>query len=152
MLGSLARWLRFFGFDGTYVEPGIEDGLLAEMARTEGRWLLTRDRALAAVGPKTLLVNSNTLEEQVAEVFGRLGVRPELTLEHARCGECNGDLEDVSRDDIADATPPYVLSTAARFRRCVGCGRVYWPGTHGEKILQRMTRVVELVDQESHQK
>ena len=146
MLGSLARWLRFFGYDAVFLEPGPEDRLLAEQARTEGRWLLTRDRELAAVGPRTVLIRSHGLEEQVAEVFSRLGLHPVATLEYARCGECNGALEDVSREEVAEATPPHVLATAPRFRRCAGCGRVYWPGTHSDRILERMRMIVRSLD------
>ncbi len=143
MLGSLARWLRFFGFDTAFHQPGIEDRELAERARSEGRWLLTRDRELASVGPRTMLIRSEVLEEQAAEVFTRLGLRPDAALENSRCGECNGGLEEVSRDIVSDVVPPHVVATAARFRRCTGCGRVYWPGSHGDRILERMTDIID---------
>jgi uncharacterized protein with PIN domain len=146
MLGTLARWLRFFGYDAVFLEPGLEDRLLAEQARTEGRWLLTRDRELASTGPRTMLVRADQLENQLLEVFGRLGLRPDPTLERARCSECNGELEEVSKDDVSGVTPPHVLATAPRFRRCSGCGRVYWPGSHGERILERMARIVRTLE------
>jgi uncharacterized protein with PIN domain len=146
MLGSLARWLRFFGFDAVFLEPGPEDRTLAERARAEGRWLLTRDRELAAAGPRTMLVRADEVDGQLLEVFGRLGLRPEATLEHARCGECNGELADVSRDEVAKVVPPHVFATSPRFRRCGGCGRVYWPGSHGERILERMETIVETLE------
>jgi uncharacterized protein with PIN domain len=145
MLGSLARWLRLFGFDTLYFEPGPPDHELAEQARTDGRWLLTRDRELAAVGPRTMLVRSTGLEEQLAEVFSRLGLRPTASLDRARCGECNGELEETPRSTVADEAPPYVMATSARFKRCRGCAKVYWPGTHGRGILERMKEVVSLV-------
>lgn len=146
MLGSLARWLRFFGFDAVFHDPGVEDRELARRAQNERRWLLTRDRELASLGPRTLLIRSEELEEQLAEVFTRLGLRPEVTLEHARCGECNGDLADVSRDSVAAVVPPHVAATAGRFRRCNVCGRVYWPGSHGDRILERMRDVVDRLE------
>ena len=146
MLGSLARWLRFFGYDAVFFEPGVEDEVLAGRAEEEGRWLLTRDRELASAGPKTMLVRGDDLEDQLAEVFNRLGLRPDATLENARCGECNGGLEEVTSEEIEEVTPPYVLATSPRFRRCTGCGRVYWPGTHGEHILERMTKVVKSLE------
>ena len=147
MLGSLARWLRFFGFDSVFLEPGPEDRVLAEQARAEGRWLLTRDRELASAGPRTMLVRADDLEDQLIEVFGRLELRPDATLENARCSECNGDLVDVTREEVAEVTPPHVLATAPRFRRCAGCQRVYWPGSHGDRILERMETVVQrLID------
>jgi len=143
MLGSLARWLRFFGYDVLFPQPGPEDFLLARRAKEEGRWLLTRDCELAAAGPRSMMVRAPALEEQLIEVFGRLGLRPAATLENARCGECNGILEDVTREEVAEAVPPHVLATAPRFRRCGGCGRAYWPGSHSGGILERMEAVVE---------
>jgi uncharacterized protein with PIN domain len=141
MLGSLARWLRFFGYDAAYMDPSTEDRRLADRARSEGRWLLTRDRGLAAVGPRTMLLRSEAVEDQLVEVFERLGVRPEVGLERARCGECNGELEPADAGKVARDVPPYVLRTATRFKRCRGCGRVYWPGSHGDRILATMGRV-----------
>ncbi len=147
MLGTLARWLRFFGYDTGFLEPGPEDRVLAEMARSEGRWLLTRDRELASAGPRTMLIRNEGLEDQLIEVFERLGLRPEANLDHARCGECNGDLVDVRREEVADVAPPHVLATAPRFSRCNGCGRVYWPGSHGDRILSKMTKIVDRLDE-----
>jgi uncharacterized protein with PIN domain len=143
MLGSLARWLRFFGYDTGFLGPEHADHEVAERAREEGRWLLTRDRELAAVGPRTLLVRAEDVESQLVEVFSRLGLSPSGGLEGARCSECNGELTAAGRDDVRELVPPYVLATAERFRRCSGCGRVYWPGTHTERIVRTMTAVVE---------
>ena len=142
MLGSLARWLRFFGFDTLFPEPGPEDLELARRAKKDGRWLLTRDHELASVGPRTVLVRAEELEDQLVEVFRRLDLEPEATLELSRCGECNGELEETTREEVSGVAPPHVLATAPRFRRCRHCGRVYWPGTHSENILTRMDDVV----------
>ena len=46
MLGSLARKLRVFGFDASYYRSGDDRGLL-EIAKKEGRVILTSDRGLA---------------------------------------------------------------------------------------------------------
>jgi uncharacterized protein with PIN domain len=141
MLGSLARWLRFFGYDAEYMDPSTEDHRVAERARSEGRWLLTRDRELAAVGPRSMLLRSETVEDQLVEVFERLGVRPRVSLDRARCGECNGELDPADRDAVTRDVPPYVFRTAERFNRCRGCGRVYWPGSHSDRILATMGRI-----------
>jgi uncharacterized protein with PIN domain len=93
-----------------------------------------------------MLVRADELDDQLREIFERLELRPEPTLDNARCGECNGALVDVSRDEVAEVTPPHVLATAPRFRRCGDCGRVYWPGSHGERILERMTTIVETLN------
>ena len=141
MLGSLARWLRLCGYDCLYLGTEPEDAELARIAREEGRWLLTRDRELAAAGPKTQMVDSGTLEAQLAEVLDRHRLPPPEDLDDSRCSDCNGVLEEVTAEQVAASVPAYVLSTAERFRRCRGCARVYWPGTHGEQIHVRFARV-----------
>jgi len=45
MLGSLNRWLRICGFDAKYIQNAPDEELL-DMAKREGRALLTRDRLL----------------------------------------------------------------------------------------------------------
>jgi uncharacterized protein with PIN domain len=142
MLGSLARWLRFFGFDTEFCGPEMADEEVARRARQSGRWLLTRDRELASVGPRSTLIHAEDLESQLIEVFTRLGLEPEADLHNARCGECNGDLAAASDEEIRNLVPPYVQRTAQRFRRCLRCGRVYWPGTHTARITATMERVV----------
>ncbi len=142
MLGSLARWLRFFGYDTLFPGTAPTDSELAEIAREEGRWLLTQDRELAGRGPRTVMLRATGLEDQLVEVFSRLGLRPEATLGKALCSECNGRLEEASKNEVQPAVPPHVLATATRFRRCSDCGRVYWRGSHSEKIVVRMNEVV----------
>jgi hypothetical protein len=94
------------------------------------------------VGPRSILVRSEDLEDQLVELFQRLSLRPEADLAASRCGECNGVLEPAGPDEIRGLVPPYVHRTAERFRRCATCGRVYWPGTHTERILDAMAGVV----------
>jgi uncharacterized protein with PIN domain len=128
MLGRLAKWLRLLGYDTAY-DNTATDPELARRARAEGRVLLTRDRELAARrGLRTLLIQSQELEEQIQEVQDHLGPPPGPML--SRCGVCNSVLERVSPAQVTDRLPPYVLSAQTEFRRCPGCGRVYWPGSH----------------------
>ena len=137
MLGRMAKWLRLLGYDAAY-DNAATDPELARRARAEGRVLVTRDRELSARrGLRTLLIHSETLEEQVREVQAALGPPPHPPL--SRCAVCNTPLESISATDIADRVPPYVLRTHTTFRCCPGCGRVYWPGTH----LQAMGDQIE---------
>ncbi|HIE39638.1 MAG TPA: hypothetical protein EYP77_11345 [Anaerolineae bacterium] len=136
MLGRLARWLRLLGYDTAY-ENDADDLRLARRARAEGRVLLTRDRELAARrGLHTLLLESEVLEEQIRQVREALGPPPDLAL--SRCSLCNLSLEPATHEEVADRVPPYVLRTQERFRTCPGCGRVYWGGTHLERMRQQM--------------
>lgn len=139
MLGKLARWLRLLGFDTLY-DARVSDRDLVRLALTEGRWLLTKDRPLAAsraTGLKGLLVLSERHTEQVSQVLRATGNPPPDLF--GRCPVCNTPLLDVSAQEAAgEGVPTYVLATAAVFRRCPGCRHVYWPGTHREKIVRTL--------------
>ena len=142
MLGSLARWLRFFGFDCEFADVTLSDEEVAQWALKQGRWLLTRDRELASTGPpRSVMIRSEDLDAQLIEVFNRLALRPVPNLDASRCGECNGELIEISREDVEDEIPPYVQRNAERFKRCQGCARIYWPGTHSTRILERLVRI-----------
>ncbi len=62
MLGRLAKWLKILGFDVLYFSKA-EDRDLVEIARREGRVLLTRDTGLierTAKRPNRLFVRATT--------------------------------------------------------------------------------------------
>ncbi len=140
MLGRLAKWLRLLGYDTAY-DNAATDPNLARRARAEGRILLTRDHELSARrGLRTLLIQSEMLEEQVREVRKALGPPPDPAL--SRCSVCNAALESVAPAEIADRVPPYVLSTQTKFRRCPGCERVYWPGSHLQVMREQMKKFI----------
>lgn len=146
MLGSLCRWLRFFGFDTEYAGVEVSDDEVGARAEAEERWLLTADRELASKGPRSMLVRSLDLEDQLVEVMSRLRLEVRVGLDLSRCSDCNGLLVDQTRAEVENDIPPYVLKTAERFKRCERCHQVFWPGTHGTKILARMQRVVERLE------
>jgi uncharacterized protein with PIN domain len=136
MLGRLARWLRLMGYDTAY-DNAAEDDELARRSRAEDRVLLTRDRELAnRVGLRTLLIESEELEEQIAQVRDAIGAAPVPTL--SRCSVCNEPLEEVGREEAAGSVPPYVLRAHAGFRRCPRCKRIYWKGSHVEGMERQV--------------
>jgi len=141
MLGSLARWLRLMGYDTEY-DAEAPDAELARRAAEERRWLLTRDRELAAVGPRTVLIGSTGLEDQLVEVHERLGLEPDHEGIGSRCAVCNGVIEPVDRAEAAGHVPPFVLEETTGFRRCTGCGKIYWRGSHVTRIEERIGRIV----------
>lgn len=136
MLGRLARWLRLMGYDTAY-DNAADDHELARRARAEGRVLLTRDRELAArAGLRTLLIESETLEEQVGEIRASLGPPPAPSL--SRCSICNEPLEEARAEDVSGRVPAYVLRSHSRFHTCPHCERVYWAGSHVEAMSDMM--------------
>ena len=139
MLGRLARWLRILGYDTAY-DPQLDDNELVRRTRAEGRWLLTRDHELAErPGVQSLLIDSERLPAQLAQVRSRLG--PAKRNPFSRCTVCNVQLVDVSPHEVREQVPPYVLCTHSRFCRCPSCGRVYWPGSHWERMREQLAQL-----------
>ncbi len=135
MLGRLAKWLRLAGYDALYWRDGSDEELIAA-AQAEARVIITRDRQLAGRrGVTAVLVAAETLDEQIAEVRATLGGDPQP---FSRCPECNGVLQELAHADARPLVPPYVWHTQTEFRRCAGCGRVYWKGTHWPAVQARL--------------
>lgn len=142
MLGRLARWLRILGYDTRY-EAHVEDAALVQRAVQEERVILTRDRALPEEFrvPALVLVEAERPEDQLRELVTRFGLDTEGRL-FTRCSRCNGGLEPAPRHLIAEQVPPRVLRDHDRFKRCPGCGRVYWEGSHADRIRLALRRVL----------
>jgi uncharacterized protein with PIN domain len=135
MLGTLAKWLRFMGYDTAYPGP-LDDSALIDAAKVEGRILLTRDKELAARCPGAVRVHSDVLEEQVREVATVLGLT--LLDPLSRCSVCNAVLAPIRLEDVKDLIPEGVRSRRQEFWQCPGCRKVYWRGTHWDKMVERL--------------
>jgi uncharacterized protein len=145
MLGGLAKWLRAAGYDTYYAREGtdVSDGSLTRKALDEGRILLTSDGGFLERGPVRdgrvafLRVPHLPLEEQLRLVADRFA----LIRHQSRCMECNGELDAVPPDTVARRLPPGVIGTHEVFFLCGGCNRVFWHGSHWERIGGRLERV-----------
>lgn len=142
-LGTLARRLRLLGFDSWYANDA-DDTLLARVAVTEGRILLTRDRGLLM---RRSIVHgycprSDHPEEQAIEVARRYGLASRQA-PLSRCVQCNGELEAVDKAEVVDDLPPRTRVEFDRFARCRACGQVYWPGSHVDAVDAFLTRVAD---------
>ncbi len=140
MLGRLARWLRTLGYDTAY-EDAIADEALVRRALDEGRHILTRDRRLFQEWRvEGLLVEADTPLDQLAEVIGAFELDPPPRL-FTRCRRCNAPLRPVSRASVAGQVPARVWARETEFTRCTGCGKVYWEGSHTERMRRVLRRV-----------
>jgi uncharacterized protein with PIN domain len=135
-LGRLARHLRLLGFDTAY-ERDCDDAHLAATAAAEHRIVLTRDAGLLKRNVVThgLFVRALQPRAQLLEVARRLELLSRFK-PFTRCLACNGVLSAVSRDEVAAQVPERAWHSHERFVRCIQCGRVYWAGTHHERLRQ----------------
>jgi uncharacterized protein with PIN domain len=129
-LGRLAAYLRMLGFDVWY-ERNADDAQLASIAGSEKRLLITRDIGLLKRNEvaRGYWVRATAPLAQLREVWDRYGLHSHMR-PFTRCMVCNGRLQPVAKQEVADRLPPRVRETHSEFRRCAHCGRVFWPGSH----------------------
>jgi uncharacterized protein len=133
-LGKLARHLRLAGFDCLY-RNDYRDCELVTTAVAERRIILTRDLGLLKQRLVThgYYVRETDSEKQLREVVRALQLQSNLR-PFTRCRECNAELRDVPKSEVLERLPEKVRAAYERFQLCPGCGRIYWEGTHYERL------------------
>lgn len=133
-LGRLARYLRLLGFDTLY-RNDWPDAELAEQAQREHRIVLTRDVGLLKRNAVThgAFLHHTAPRRQVEEVLERFDLWRQLKV-YSRCAGCNGLIDAIPREAAAGRVPPRVWAYQQAFFRCRDCGRLYWAGTHGDRL------------------
>ena len=134
-VGRLAAYLRMAGFDALYGNQATDAELAGIVAR-EGRVLLTRDRYLLmrTAVERGYWVRSALPKQQLLEVVKRFDLAGSMR-PFTRCLECNSLLEEASRESILERLPPKLMVKDV-FPVCPSCQRVYWEGSHHERMSQ----------------
>ena len=133
MLGSLAKAMRFCGYDVLY-DNHADDETLKKQSRH--RLILTKDRPLTKQlrHEHTYLVQSIGIQRQLEEIRARFPIK----VSPPRCMECNGKLKKISKSKVQHLVPPFVWKHQEQFFRCGACSRIYWTGTHYENMLRML--------------
>ena len=143
MLGTLTRYLRFMGYDTTSANGLLEgdkkeDTVLLAIARQEHRLLLTKDAELARRGnASALLVRSDDVMEQVQQLIDQHLVKRRLAM--SRCSLCNTELREANTCEIKNAEYAPKDWRALSFFWCRHCEKLYWNGSHGRQLEERIT-------------
>ena len=142
-LGRLARYLRMLGFDTLY-ENALPDRELVRIACSERRVLLTRDRELLMHRDLThaVFVRGDRPRDQLRFVVDRLDLGESCNA-FTRCMICNAPLKAVDLSSVIEEVPPAVARTQQHFRRCTTCNRIYWQGTHYQRMKELVGTLVE---------
>ena len=124
-LGRLARYLRMLGFDTLYENALQDRELLMHRELTHG-----------------VYVRGERPREQMIYVLRRLDLRKSCR-PFTRCMSCNGELEPADREVVVDSVPPRVAERHREFHHCLGCARVYWRGSHYDRMMKLIDHVLE---------
>ncbi len=142
-LGKLSRLLRMMGFDTVY-RNDLEDREIMDIAEREHRIILTRDRGILKHKRVThgLCVQSTDPTEQVRKVLIRFDLLDRIR-PFSRCITCNGPILPVAKAAIQHLLPPETRRVFDRFYQCQRCGHVYWPGSHYERMKEKIQHIIE---------
>jgi uncharacterized protein len=139
MLHGLGRWLRAAGYDTVIAVGGISDRAVAACCTDEDRFLLTKDRHLAATvtgGAPVLLLPEGGIDEAARA----LRIALDIDWQHApftRCIVDNWPIEAAPPHSVT-RVPERSRAAGGPLRVCPECGRLYWPGSHVRRMQQRL--------------
>jgi uncharacterized protein with PIN domain len=125
------------GYDTVY-DKSLDDPGIANLARAESRFILTRDRELAKE-PGALMIEADDLDLQLKAVAEKYGLKFHDNL--FRCSACNGELAALDKAQAKDSVPEGAFENNERFWKCSKCGKVYWKGTHWHGIMDRFRKL-----------
>jgi uncharacterized protein with PIN domain len=138
MLGKLAKWLRVLGFDASSML--LDDRVRVDRLMSEGIIPVTRREKFRDIEGVVFVRNDHQLA-QLKELISSLSVGIDEVRPFSRCSLCNAELFQIPREAVLGAVPDYVFETASDFRKCPECARVYWPGSHRQKMFDKLESV-----------
>lgn len=140
MLGNLAKKLRILGYDSKYFST-IEDDKLVLIAKNEKRIVVTKDEQLVKNAEKQniacVLIRGNDELEQIVQINAKIKLGQfSVETDNSYCIECNGKLQQVEKFRIIGKIPEGVLGREKKFWMCDSCKKIYWEGTHFQKLQE----------------
>lgn len=140
-LGKLAMYLRMMGFD-VYYKNDLLDEEIVRISSKERRAILTKDRGILKRNEVThgYFVRNTKVEKQVKEVIKRFDLWKAIK-EFTRCLECNTELIKIAKQKIVGNIPLKVNQSQEEFFKCPGCEKLYWKGTHHQKMLSFVKKI-----------
>ena len=143
MLGTLAKWLRIYGFDTFFVNSEMDDAKLMETTKKENRILITRDRNLIQSARrenlKTIEIKKTDIDEQISTVLGDIKIDKTKVL--SRCILCNTEIEEIKKEGIKAKVPKRVFDNNEKFWFCKKCNKIYWKDSHYEKMFEKINNL-----------
>ena len=145
-LGKLAKSLRLFGFDA-FFDTNFSDVEIVRYSLSDDRIILTRDKELLlrkdAINGCRIM--SQRPDEQLKEVFRKYDLTNRIN-PFTRCRECNSLLEGVPKEEIIQRLNPRTREYYNNFKKCTLCDRIYWEGSHYERMRKYIDSVIKDVN------
>ena len=148
MYGRLTRFLRIFGYDTVYADDleeffklnPVPDDKLAEYAIKNDRIIITRDYPFYKKHrDRSVFLEGKGIYNYLQQLKNKLDLEYNFDIQKARCSICNSELERVQdKNEIENDVKPETFKHYENFFQCKNCKKVYWKGSHIEKIMERL--------------
>jgi uncharacterized protein with PIN domain len=139
-IGKLAMLLRMMGID-TLFDPEFRDKEITFLAHKDGRIVLSKDRSL--LKRKDIiyghLVQALDPDSQLKEIVHFFGLKPKRLF--SRCLRCNELLQPIAKEKILHLLEPKTKKYFFKFYHCPGCGKIYWQGSHWDRMKERLEKI-----------
>ncbi|MBC8318514.1 MAG: hypothetical protein H8E41_11455 [Desulfobulbaceae bacterium] len=139
-VGKLVKLLRMAGIDTFYTNP-ISELELLKVGVEENRIVLSRNKDLLKRKALTFgyLVKNFSPEKQFQEIIHFFGLTRNLQ-PFTRCMACNGLLKKVDKQKIIAELEPLTKIHYHCFQQCSDCTKLYWSGSHKDKMVDIIKR------------
>jgi len=131
---DVVKYMRALGFD-VVVNPAFTPREIIDFSKKENRTILTKSRHLLKFKDVThgIFIRQGNLKDQIRHILTLLNLFDSVK-PFSRCLVCNTILSDAPEERIETQVPPKVKRRCETYVYCVQCQKIYWQGTHHEKI------------------
>ena len=142
-LGRLAKYMRILGFDTLYKNDYTNDEIVITSLK-EKRTILTKDRGILKRKEVThgYWVRNTDPNKQIKEIIGRFDLKNSIK-EFTLCLECNSPLKPILKEKVIDSLPQKVRTRQNEFFICGNCNKIFWKGTHYDKMLRLVNKITK---------
>lgn len=141
-LGKLGRQLRAAGFDTLCQHQSRVENFFDTV--DPQRIILTRTMSVRQNfqhRPLVFIQDHDPLQ-QMMQVVRLLDVKRSDFRPFSRCLACNTGIIRLDRDEVRGRVPDYVWQRHRSFHRCDSCRRIYWAGSHHQRMGNRLEAIL----------
>lgn len=133
------------GYDTLYYR-GQNPHELIELARQQERIILTRSAKLTPPTEEVriILVLQDNPVLQLKELLEQEMIVLNNRTLFTRCLLCNSPLDEITREDAEGKVPDFIFYQQKEFYRCPQCHKIYWPGSHQERMQKRIEQLFRI--------
>lgn len=127
------------GFDCAY-DGGLSLPRAIARAILEERLLLTRRPVAETKRLRVIKIDDSDVEKQILSLELMVGLKSRVQ-PFTRCLICGELLSSSDPPQFEFELPPRVASRKPMILNCIRCKKVYWEGSHVEKMRERLSRL-----------